>query len=108
MALTVACYRVEPGALVLAVRLTPKAGRDAIGDIVVLADGREAVRVHVRAIPSEGEANRALIALLAKTFRVPKSGIEIVAGESARLKQVRIAGDPSALAAIVNGWMPRA
>jgi len=104
----VACYRVEPGALVLAVRLTPKAGRDAIGDIVVLADGREAVRVHVRAIPSEGEANRALIALLAKTFRVPKSGIEIVAGESARLKQVRIAGDPSALAAVVNGWMPRA
>ena len=51
------------------------------------------------------QADRALIALLAKTFRVPKSGIEIVAGESARLKQVRIAGDPSALAAIVNGWM---
>jgi uncharacterized protein (TIGR00251 family) len=104
----VTCYRVEPGALVLAVRLTPKAGRDAIGDIVVLADGREAVRVHVRAIPSGGEANRALIALLAKTFRVPKSGIEIVAGDSARLKQVRIPGDPSALAAIVSGWMPPA
>jgi uncharacterized protein len=100
----VTCYRVLPGAIVLTVRLTPKAGRDAIGEITTLADDRMAVRIHVRAPPAEGEANRALIALLAKTFRVPKSGIEIVTGASARLKQVRIAGDPAALSGIVEKW----
>ena len=41
--------------VVLAVRLTPKGGRDAIDGIELLADGRSVLKVRVRAAPSEGE-----------------------------------------------------
>ena len=49
--------------LTLAVRLTPKGGRDTIDGIERLADGRGVLKVRVRAAASEGEANAALIRL---------------------------------------------
>ena len=100
-------YRLEAGGIVLAVRLTPKADRDAIEGTGVLADGREFVRVRVRAVPEDGAANAALVRLLAKILRHPKSAIELVSGATQRLKQIRIAGDPNDLVrrieAIVSG-----
>jgi uncharacterized protein (TIGR00251 family) len=90
------CLR-EAGGIVLAVRLTPKADRDVIEGTGVLADGREVVRVRVRAVPEDGAANAALVRLLAKTLRHPKSAIELVSGATQRLKQIRIAGDPNDL-----------
>ena len=90
-------YRKAPGALVVRVRLTPKGNRDALDGIGVLSDGREVVQARVRAPPADGAANAALVKLLAATLRVPKSAVEIVAGHSNRLKQVRIAGDPDDL-----------
>jgi hypothetical protein len=91
-------YRKEPGALVVRVRLTPKGNRDALDGIGNLSDGSEVVQARVRAPPADGAANAALVKLLATTLRVPKSSIEIVAGQSNRLKQVRIAGNPDDLA----------
>jgi uncharacterized protein (TIGR00251 family) len=90
--------------VLISVRLTPRAGRDSIDDVGALSDGRAVARVRVRALPSEGEANVALIALLAKRLRVPKSAVTIAAGHNARLKQVRIAGDPAALAREIDAW----
>ena len=60
------CYRVEPAAVVLTVRLTPRAARDSIDGVGTLSDGREVVLARVRAVPDKGEANRALVELLAK------------------------------------------
>jgi len=99
-----ACYRVVPGGVVLAVRLTPRASRDVVDGIGRLSDGREVAVVHIRAVPSEGAANNSLVALLAKTLRVPKSAVSIVAGGAARLKQVRIDGDTKALSAMIDAW----
>ncbi len=98
------CYRAEPDAIVLTLRLTPRAGRDAIDGIGVLADGQAVALAHVRAVPADGAANKALVALLAKVFRRPKSAIHITAGASARVKQVRITGEPADLAAIIESW----
>jgi uncharacterized protein (TIGR00251 family) len=47
-------------------------------------------RVFVHAPPHEGEANRALIELLADYFSVPKSAIKIVRGLSSRKKILEI------------------
>ena len=69
------------------VRVIPRAGRSTIAG---MRDG--AVVVRLAAAPVDGEANAALIDLLARTLKVPKRAITIVAGEKSRTKRVRIAG----------------
>lgn len=75
----------------LAVRLTPKGGRDAIDGWATDADGRPYLKVRVAAPPEDGKANAGLIALLAKALGLAKSAIVIATGETSRLKQVDVA-----------------
>jgi uncharacterized protein YggU (UPF0235/DUF167 family) len=83
------------------VRLTPKGGRDAIDGIEILADGRPVLKARVRAAPSEGEANDALCRLIAKAAGVPPRDVALVAGATARIKRLAIAGDgPTLIAAL--------
>ena len=98
------CYRIEPTAVVLTVRLTPRAARDSVDGVGALSDGRAVALARVRAVPDKGEANRALVELLAKTLRVPKSAVAVIAGATARLKQVRITGEPQGLSAAIEAW----
>ena len=62
-------WSVVPGGIMLTVRLTPKGGRDAIDGIETMADGSAVLKVRVRAAPTDGEANAALIKLMAKRAR---------------------------------------
>ena len=87
------------GGLSLTVRLTPKGGRDAIDGIERLADGRAVLKARVRAAASEGEANAALIRLLARALEVAPRDASLVAGETARVKRITIDGPGAALAA---------
>ena len=85
----------------LTIRLTPKGGRDAIEGIGVLADGRAVLKVRVSAVPAEGEANAALIQLIAKTMGVPPRDVILVAGTTGRLKRLAISGNgPTLVAAL--------
>lgn len=76
----------------LAVRVTPKGGRDGVDGWALDPEGRPYLKARVSAPPSDGAANAALVALLAKTLKRPKSAVTIVSGESARLKLIEIAG----------------
>ena len=91
-----------PGGVVLAVRLTPKGGRDSIDGIELLADGRSVLKARVRAAPSEGEANAALLRLIAKAVGVPPRNVALSAGATARIKRLTISGDPPALIAALE------
>lgn len=83
-------------------RLTPGGGADRVEGVVRDAAGRLALKARVRAAPEKGAANAALEALLAKTLGVPKSGVRVARGATARLKQVDIEGmDAAALAAFL-------
>ena len=95
-------WRPTPGALELAVRVTPKGGRDALEGIAPLSDGRNVLKARVRAAPHEGAANAALTRLLATAAGVAVSRVTIVAGATTRLKRVRIAGEPRAIAAALE------
>ena len=81
----------------VALRVTPRGGRDGIDGIETLADGRNVVKVRVRAIADGGEANRAVTELLAKALGVPKANVRLLSGATSRLKQVAIDGDPARL-----------
>lgn len=95
-----------PGGLAVSIRLTPKGGRDAIDGIEQLADGRAVLKVRVRAAPSEGAANEALIRLIAQTLDVAARQVTLTGGASARVKRLRIEGDSAALAAALEKIVP--
>jgi len=90
-------WRFSNAGISVALRVTPRGGRDDIDGIETLADGRSVVKVRVRAIADGGEANRAVTELLARTLRVPKAKVRILSGATSRLKQVAVGGDPKSL-----------
>ncbi len=83
----------------LAVRLTPRAGRDGVDGIVPDADGRSVLQIRLRAPPVEGAANAALIAFLAAALGLRKADVSIRSGAASRRKQVHLAGEPAAILA---------
>jgi uncharacterized protein (TIGR00251 family) len=95
-------WTATPDGLVLTVRLTPRGGRDAIDGIERLADGRSVLKARVRAAPSAGEANAALVRLLAKSLGVAARDVCIVAGAAARVKRIDIRGAGRTLAAVLE------
>ncbi|HCK19780.1 MAG TPA: hypothetical protein DHW36_14810 [Thalassospira sp.] len=94
--------RSEPSGVRLFVRLTPKASRNAIGDVMVDANGQEQLKVSVTAVPENGKANLALIKLLAKAAKCPKSSVRIVSGQTDRTKTLLIDGNPEELMAKIS------
>lgn len=96
-------WKVDGGTLRLAIRLTPSGGRDAIDGIEAEADGLSHLKARVSAVPEDGKANKALIALLAKKLRVAKSSIQFVSGETSRKKILRIDDDPEYLIKQLQG-----
>ena len=78
----------------LAVRLTPNGGRDAVERVETDAAGERFLKARVRAVPEDGKANKALIELVARHFGIAKSAVRLISGETSRKKILRIEGDP--------------
>jgi uncharacterized protein YggU (UPF0235/DUF167 family) len=76
----------------LAVKLTPGASADRLDGWDVDAGGRPVLKVRVRARPVEGEANEALVKLLAKALGVPKAAVSVQRGGQSRTKILDIVG----------------
>ncbi|MEA1960959.1 MAG: DUF167 domain-containing protein [Bacillota bacterium] len=64
--------------------------RSSKNQIVGVQDG--ALKVKLMAPPVDGEANKALIKYFAELFKVPKSNVTVLKGESSRNKTVQIQG----------------
>jgi uncharacterized protein YggU (UPF0235/DUF167 family) len=77
------------GPVLLRIRLTPKASADRIKGVVATPDG-PALSIAVRALPSDGAANKAMIALVAKWLRCPKSTISLASGAKGRTKTLQL------------------
>ena len=82
----------------LAVKAQPRAGRTAVDGVVTDAAGKAWLAIKLAAPATDGRANAALLAALAKRLGVPASACSLVAGPGSRWKRVRVAGDPAALA----------
>ena len=95
-------FRADTEGLVITVRVSPKASRDAVTGVMATPEG-QALKIAVTAPPDKGKANAAVCALLAKTFKVAKSSVAVVNGETDRRKVLRVMGDPLALSAIAQG-----
>jgi uncharacterized protein YggU (UPF0235/DUF167 family) len=95
-------WRIGADELSLVVRLTPRGGRDAIEGVECLADGQAVVKARVRAAAHDGEANAALVRLIARSLKVAPRQVSLAAGETARVKRLRVAGAGPALAAALE------
>jgi len=95
-------WRYSTQGISVALRVTPRGGRDDIDGLETLADGRMVVKVRVRAIAEGGEANRAVTELLAKALGVPKAKVRILSGTTSRLKQIAVDGDPARLGDVLR------
>jgi uncharacterized protein (TIGR00251 family) len=90
-------WRYSSEGISVALRVTPRGGRDDIDGVETLANGRTVVKVRVRAIADGGEANRAVAELMARALGVPKAKVRILSGATSRLKQIAVDGDPAKL-----------
>lgn len=73
----------------LQVKVTPNAATERV-KAERLPDGQLQLRVYVTVVPENGKANAAVLKLLAKMLKLPKSALSIIQGENNREKIVRI------------------
>jgi uncharacterized protein (TIGR00251 family) len=78
---------MRSGEATFAVRLQPRASRNAFG-----GEWQGALKVRLTAPPVEGRANQALRELLAERLNIPIGAVRIVAGEHSRTKRVAVSG----------------
>ena len=74
----------------ITVKLTPGAKQNKVMGWEEDLFGDRTLKVQVTAIPEKGKANKALIALLSKHWKIPKSAITIIRGETSRTKILEV------------------
>jgi uncharacterized protein (TIGR00251 family) len=95
-----AFLRRTDGGVTVELRARPGARRNALD----CGDGK-ALSAVVTAPAEDGKANKAVIELLAATWRMPKSAFEIARGAANRDKVFSIAGEPAELAGRIASWV---
>lgn len=73
--------QVDSPGVFLYVKVTPKASADK-----VVGWDKDTLKVKVRAAPEKGEANQAVVKLLARHFDIPQSSFTLIKGASCRIK----------------------
>lgn len=71
----------------LKIKVVPNASKSA-----VVGWMGDTLKVRIQAVPEDGKANKALLALLAKELDLPKHSVELLTGDTSRDKRVRIHG----------------
>ncbi len=75
--------KVEEG-LLLTVKIAPNASKNEI------IKDETGIKIKLTAQPIEGKANKALIEFLSKRFKIPKTSIQILKGETSKEKTLLI------------------
>ena len=74
---------------IITIKVVPNAKENSIKEEVDLF-GDVIYKIKTTAKPKDGEANEAVIAIIAKYFKIAKSGVKIIKGFSSRVKVVEI------------------
>lgn len=86
--------------LVISVRVQPRAASDAFAEY-----NDDYIKIRITAPPVDGKANAHLIAFLSRVFKVAKSGVQLLSGETGRNKRLLIQ-QPRALPEVIARHMP--
>ena len=86
------------------IRLTPSGRRDGFDGVMMDAQENAVLKASVTKAPEDGKANQALIKMLAKEWKVAKSTIEVIQGQTSRNKVLLISGDAAPLQNNIAKW----
>jgi uncharacterized protein (TIGR00251 family) len=78
-------FKIESTYIDIFIYAKPNAKKSAL-----LSISEDALHIAIHAKPQDGEANKELIAFIAKLFKIPKSHCELLKGKGNRHKQVRV------------------
>lgn len=78
-------FSEKNGAIIFTARVVPRASKS---EIIGEYDG--GLKIRLSALPVDGAANVELVKLLSKKFGVSKREVEIISGETAKTKQIKI------------------
>jgi uncharacterized protein (TIGR00251 family) len=79
------CFEEKDDSIILNVRVVPRASKDELAGLM-----GDALKIRIQAPPVEGKANTYLIKFLSKHWKIPRSRIELISGETGRNKRIRI------------------
>ncbi len=105
--MTASPFLIRKDGVTVSLRVTPRAVKDKIAGLAPVAEGEVELKIGVTAPPEDGKANVAVIKLLAKAWKVPKSSLSIIKGATDRRKVVLVAGDATALEGELTQWLAR-
>ena len=91
--------------IILRVRLSPNSSCCAVNGIMETLPGTAVLKISLNAIPEKGKANKELIAFVAKKLKISKSCIELVSGETDRMKRLLLIGDKQELMEKITNWL---
>lgn len=86
---------------ILALHVTPKARKDAVGGVEIDAAGKAWLHVRITTVPEDGKATKAVIKMLAKRLKIPSSSLTLLSGETSRYKRLHIAATYEEITAIL-------
>lgn len=97
-------YRITDQGIVLALRVMPRSGMARIDGLGQDSDGNGFLKLRVSEVAEKGKANNAVIKLLAKEWKLPRSALNIVTGATDRNKRIEILGNPQELSKHIERW----
>jgi len=74
------------------IKVTPNSSHTKISGKFLDEKNQTHIKINLAAVPEDGKANAELIKFLAKLLKIPKSKIEIIRGETSRMKVVKVEG----------------
>lgn len=93
-------WRAAKNGVSLLVRVTPKSARDGVDGMIDTAEG-PALKVRVRAVAEDGQANRSVESVVAQWLGLAKTRVSVAQGGKARVKTLNVDGEPGELEALI-------
>ncbi len=78
-------YEIKENFVIFTIKAQPNSSKNKIAGIL-----GDSLKINIKAPAVEGAANKELVKFLSKTFKVAKSEIEFVSGETSKQKRIKI------------------
>ena len=78
-------YSIKDDEVILNIKAQPASSKNEFCGLY----GDDAIKIKIKAAPVEGAANKELVKFISKSFKVPKSSIKFISGETSKIKRVQ-------------------